>query len=660
MATLGGLHKMDVRHIQNMSDAKSLEPHWGYVARSVPCTNDPGSCAYLDLVYSSHDRSMLYSGILWITIGGILFLWALLRTTGRSSSPALSPGLGRSPGGFAKLRRAVGASSRRHLLPDSVHALFGRTTRLQVVILATLVGYLTIWTFVGLTYEKWVTPVAKMPGVYNTRTSLGPWADRIGVLAYALTPLSVMLSSRESIISLITGVPYQSFNFLHRWLGYLIFVQSSLHTIGWCIVEMKLYQPQPSVGAEWIVQTYMIWGLVAMILLTILVALSTPWGIRLTGYEFFRKSHYVLAMVYVGACWGHWKQLKCFLIPSFIFWVLDRALRMLRTAFLHYHHLSSGGMGFQSVHAVVTRFSDSEQGDVLRFDLENDQDPWSIGQHYFLCFTENSIWQSHPFTPLNAPIVEKGKVEHSYIMRAKKGETKKVAESAAAKVNKANGSGQSTTSIILTGAYGENIMETVTPETNIICVAGGTGITYVLPVLLALARSPLSPDRKIELIWAIRHADDAEWVRDELDILRQARKALNLKIRLYATRDTSSSSSSSPTAHDKEQTPDNGVRQIGSSASSSSDDGCECGTDVPVQKIGGGTVDEERHPNLPKLVHDFVAGTIRGPTTVFASGPGGMISDLRAIVAACNSGVKVWKGEERFDVGLVCDDRLEW
>ena len=56
----------------------------------------------------------------------------------------------------------------------------------------------------------------------------------------------------------------------------------------------------------------MIWGCVAVILIFILSLLATPRGIRMTGYEFFRKSHYILAMVYVGACWGHWKPLKIF------------------------------------------------------------------------------------------------------------------------------------------------------------------------------------------------------------------------------------------------------------------------------------------------------------------------------------------------------------
>ncbi|KAL6865494.1 hypothetical protein ACO1O0_001588 [Amphichorda felina] len=662
------------RHIQDHDGAQSLEPHWGYADRVIPCTNDPGSCEYLDVVYDSHDIGMVYTGILWLTLGGIIFAWALLRHVGRPDSVSTSIILDNEkqtpiharPGGLRKARHSLAALTRRFLLPDAARPIFGRTTRFQVLVLAALTGYLAIWSFVGITYNTWVTPVADMPGVHNTRTSLGAWSDRVGVLAYALTPLSVMLSSRESILSLLLGVPYQSFNFLHRWLGYLIFVQSALHTIGWCVIEIRLYQPQPTVSIEWITQTYMIWGLVAMILLTLIFVLSTPWGIRLTGYETFRKLHYVLAMVYIGACWGHWEHLKCFLLPSLIFWFLDRGARLVRTAFLHYTRLPSGNMGFRPAPAVISVFPDAERGDVLRLELENDQDAWAIGNHFYLCFTECSIWQSHPFTPLNAPIVQKGKVKHSYLLRAKGGETKKLAELANKKLSAADKpTGAVSTPVILTGPYGEESMLDVTPSTNIICVAGGTGITYVLPVLLELARQAISPNRRVELIWAMRHANNTEWVQEELDMLHKVQQALNLKIRLFATRDVTSGTpsvsgvESDGSKKDKEGK-DTAAREVNSSSSSSVEEGCNCGSEVPVRRIGGGVIDVERHPDLNKLVHDFVDATTCGPTTVFASGPGGMISDLRTIVASCNSGSKVWTGEERFDVRLMCDDRLEW
>ena len=529
--------------------------------------------------------------------------------------------------------------------------IFGRTTRLQVLVLSALSGYLLIFSFVGIVYNTWVTPVSKMPGVYNTRASIGPWSDRVGVLAYALLPLSIMLSSRESLLSLITGLPYQSFNFLHRWLGYIIFVQSALHTIGWCVVEIRLYQPQPSVGIEWVTQTYIVWGIVAMILLLLLFTLSTPWGIRLTGYETFRKAHYVLAMVFIGACWGHWEQLKCFLLPSLIFWFLDRGARLIRTALLHYHPDESGTLGFNAVDATITRYADMESSDVIRLDMDNIQEPWAIGQHYYLCFTQGSIWQSHPFTPLNAPVITKGRVRHSYILRAKKGETKKIVDLAA--------TGISSTPVILTGPYGEDITRTLTPDTNIMCVAGGTGITYVLPVLLELARQSPSPCRNMELIWAVRHTSNTDWISEELDILQRAKKVMNLKIRIFATRDLSTDSSPATKGTISFSVADEtGACEVSPAPSESPS--CRFKKEATVENLGGELEKGSTHPDLHKLIPAFLEEVVKGPTTVFVSGPGGMVSDVRGIVASCNSGPKVWIGQERSDVGLICDDRLEW
>lgn len=642
--------KLNARHIQNYSAAAILVPHWGYAERALPCTNDAGSCEYLDAVYSAHDLGMLYTGIIWSTLGGILLIWAFLRHSG---SPTMSPTPSLSHlSGVERSRRAFAAFVRQYCLPDAPHLIFGRTTRLQVLVLAALAGYLAIFSFVGIVYNTWVTPVSGMNGVYNTRSSIGPWSDRIGVFAYALLPLSVMLSSRESLLSMITGLPYQCFNFLHRWLGYIILVQSSLHTIMWCIVELRLYQPQPSVGIEFITQTYIVWGIVAMILLLLLFVLSTPWGIRMTGYETFRKAHYVLAMVFIGACWGHWEQLKCFLLPSLIFWFLDRGARLVRTALLHYHPDESGTLGFKTVNANITRYQDTENSDVIRLDMDNIQEPWAIGQHYYLCFTQGSIYQSHPFTPLNAPLVAKGKVRHSYILRAKKGETKKIIDLAA--------TGVSSTPVILTGAYGEKTTESLTSDTNIICVAGGTGITYVLPVLLELARQSPSPDRKIELIWAIRHMSNKEWINEELSILQGAQKSLNLKIRIFATRDSNEESSPSTKEAINVSVSDEKDAGQDSPISSSESQSCGCESEAPIKKLGGETEMGKSHPDLHKMIPGFLDEVVRGPTTVFVSGPGNMISDVRGIVASCSSGSKVWSGQERFDVRLMCDDRLEW
>jgi len=628
------------RMIQNFTGESNLEYHWGYAYRVVPCKNDAGSCEYLDVVYAAHDTGMVYTAIFWASFLGLVLLLALLRRLFTFQPPTST---------LTRLCRALASSTRRYLLPNGPHSLFGHTTRLQITILAVLAGYLTIFSFAGITYGKWLTPIANQPpSVYNTRTSLGPWADRVGVLAYALTPLSILLASRESIFSLATGIPYTSFLFLHRWTGHLILLQSALHTLGWLLVETKLYQPQPLVWETFMKNTYAIWGFVALALLVLLWVLALPWTIRhVTGYEAFRKIHYVLAMVYIGAAIGHWEELQCFLVPGLVLWAVDRLARLLRTAVIHYGYLDSqdgnGKWGFKALdtqRAIV--FPDEKYGDVMRLDIAHRRGAWQAGQHFYLCFVEGSIWQSHPFTPLSLPVPQldaKGKSEvvHSYVFRAKGGETKKVANLLQGKIARGK---ELATKVILQGPYGESIMDGLDRNTNVLCVAGGTGITYVLPVLLKLVSEPVVERRKLELVWAVKRDEDVEWIRPELDKLHQNGVRHGIKIRIFVTDGTADTK----TAGEKGEKQTAEVNTARSSNSTESER------------------EEERRgrPNVEVAVSGFVDDVAKGSTRVYGSGPAGMIGDLRAAVAKNNSGAKVWKGEERFDVRLVCDERMEW
>ncbi|KAH8169481.1 ferric reductase like transmembrane component domain-containing protein [Sarocladium implicatum] len=632
------------QHMQDHTLDLNTTNHFGYPDRQTPCVSGHITCAYLDAVYAAHDNGIIYTGVIWLTFLFVLTLWTLSRfffSSQRSSIP-----------GISRAVRGVAAASRHYLLPDSLRLVFGRTTRLQVLILAILTAYLTLFSFIGITYSVWYPPSNHHDGV-DIRSSLGPWSNRVGVLAYALTPLSVMLASRESLLSVLTGVPYQHFNFMHRWVGYIIVVQSVLHTVGWVVVVVGLYQPQPTRGNAWVKDLYMIWGLVAILLVSILYILSLPFVIRRTGYEFFRKSHYILAMIYCGACIGHWDKLHCFITPAIILWFIDRFTRLFRTYLIHRKAIGENGGFFHPAQASATLFPNNVEGDIVRLDFKHPSKPWKIGQHFYLCFTDGSIWQSHPFTPLNAPVSIDGVVEHSYIFRAKAGETRKVADILKEKSQKGD---SLTTPVILTGPYGESLMDAHRSNENLLCVAGGTGITYVLPPLLATMREGVTSDRKIELIWFVRHASDVEWIRSELDALEAATAGPELTIRVFTTRDADettvdvSSSSSSSDEKDRDEIkntaasqvkPRNGIISI-----------------IPASSIG--TAGNTKHPDVGPLVETFIDGTICGSTTVIASGPGAMMSDLRTVIAARNSGAKVWRGEERFDVSLQCDDRLEY
>lgn len=494
-------------------------------------------------------------------------------------------------------------------------------------------------------------------------------------MAYALTPLSLLLSSRESLLSLITGIPYHHFNFLHRWLGWIIYIQSVSHTIGWTVVEGRLYQPQPQKWNSFISQQYIVCGIVAMICVTFLVVHGTKWGIRMTGYEFFRKSHYVIAMVFVGTCWGHWDKLRCWMIASLIVGLLDRTVRLTRVFVIH----CSGGASPKDplcgsilvLKAKMTSFPNTQDGDVVRLDFQHDYPSWNIGQHFYLCFPELSVWQAHPMTPSSVPIPNpQGQGQsHTYIIRAKKGLTKDLANIAREPQMKPESSADAarTTPMVLSGPYGQSITDNDlirTNDINLFCVAGGTGITFILPVLMSLALTNQFQCRRglTELIWVVRRKADTKWISTELDILRAAARIFpTFRIRVLVTReDLESESDCTPSE------PTN-VNPMGKGFSDKAVEKSCCSPPPPSKGMEEESFTAQHikdsdtaHPDLASILADFVSGTVAGPTRVMASGPPGMISDLRRAVVSSNDPGRVWKGDEQYDVQLVYDDRVEW
>ncbi|KAL9931286.1 hypothetical protein V8E36_009796 [Tilletia maclaganii] len=329
------------------------------------------------------------------------------------------------------------------------------------------------------------------------------------------------------------------------------------------------------------------------------------------GYEFFKKAHYVLALVYIGACWGHWAQLKCFLIPSLALWFIDRAVRLTRTAILHYQPSCTLAdpsstfltkFGFRAAYARLTLFPDIKNGDVVRLDFRHPARPWKIGQHFFLCFMEGSIWQSHPLTPLSLPQQDPAGSLHSYIFRAKQGETKRIALLASKKLQ------------------------------------GVSAISAQGPATLPASNYDAPPSTKVILNGPYGASDPS------------------IRLRIFVTRESGIVS---------EVREDDGTPPIKEER-----DG-DLIEDIPAKIIGAdsstSTPDDHARPNVGKLIEHFVLETIisDGETAVFASGPSGMLSEARRAVASLNSGRGVLRGSAtaggglRASVRFIDDERLE-
>ena len=139
------------QHIQHADAESKLEPHWGYANRIIPCTNDHGTCEYLDGVYWMHDISMLYTFIMWAVIG-FLFLSVIgLRLVKPSAKRVSVAGIeGQKDESLSstsyRLWRGLQASTRKWLLPEGFVKVFGHVTKLQLLVLFVLSAYLIIFS----------------------------------------------------------------------------------------------------------------------------------------------------------------------------------------------------------------------------------------------------------------------------------------------------------------------------------------------------------------------------------------------------------------------------------------------------------------------------------------------------------------------------------
>ena len=76
---------------------------------------------------------------------------------------------------------------------------------------------------------------------YRERSGYGspPLGTRGGLMAAALTPLLIALSGKVNPITMMTGIGYEKLNVIHRWVGWMTFGMSVIHTIPFIVAPLK-------------------------------------------------------------------------------------------------------------------------------------------------------------------------------------------------------------------------------------------------------------------------------------------------------------------------------------------------------------------------------------------------------------------------------------
>lgn len=177
---------------------------------------------------------------------------------------------------------------------------------------------------------------------------------------------------------------------------------------------------------------------------------------------------------------------------------------------------------------------------------------WTPGQHVFLSIPELGWGQSHPATILSIPSSHDNDLV--FILRAHRGFTRRLLRSAKSSSmdlprdvrEKEKSSEEDAADIIkgrhfslIGGPYGGSHSDFAAFDT-ILLIAGSTGVTFTLPILLDIAHRSADrrlPVRRIVFIWVVRTISCKEWIARELQRATEAilNVGIEIEVQLFVT-----------------------------------------------------------------------------------------------------------------------------
>ncbi|EKG17283.1 FAD-binding 8 [Macrophomina phaseolina MS6] len=376
--------------------------------------------------------------------------------------------------------------------------------------------------------------------------------NRTGVLCVMnMLPL-FLLAGRNNPLIKITGISFDTFNLVHRWVGRIVILQALTHTVAYLVPKVQKGGWE-AFTASLAKSEFILWGTIGTIsFLVIFIQAAGP--VRHAFYEIFLHFHVLLAALGLAGVWIHCAagQLHQFHIVKAVLgiWVVERFLRLF---WIILRNVGNGGTKAEI---------ESLPGDCLRINLQIAR-PWRFktGQHVYLYIPSIGWWTSHPFSlawseEQEAWSEEKGmslerldlsglgKTTMSLLVRRRTGFTDKLYK----KVEQSP-SGKLVTSALVEGPYG---YQDLTSYGTVMLFAAGIGITHQVPHVRNLVEAydkRTAAVRRITLVWVIQSPEHLEWIRPWMtEILSMPNRRDVLKILLFVTRPRSTKEIHSPSS----------------------------------------------------------------------------------------------------------------
>jgi NAD(P)H-flavin reductase len=309
---------------------------------------------------------------------------------------------------------------------------------------------------------------------------------------------------------------HEELNDLHRLFGRIVHVLLALHAMLYLnffvrinVLDKKIKEPVVRLG------------IIGFWSFNFLALLSVPAIRRRVYHKVFYRSHVVLTAIVLPVLYFH--------VPYTRTYVMQAGALYLFNGFTR---------GLASSPAVSVRIEKIEGTSLLRLKADGSGSgylaKWTAGMHVYIKQSNNPVNPKTPFTVVAWPGNRNEKASIDLVVRDLGGpQTGWLAK-------------QEKVDLLFEGPYGESknyllaLLKNRTGEEAIMLVAGGVGVTYTLPIYLALL-DKFRSSTNITFIWYVKSIAEAAWV---VEMLGSTPCGLNVSIYITGDKSTSGKSTS--------------------------------------------------------------------------------------------------------------------
>ncbi|KAJ5440976.1 hypothetical protein N7491_003382 [Penicillium cf. griseofulvum] len=303
-----------------------------------------------------------------------------------------------------------------------------------------------------------------------------PIATRAGFLALACMPFLIVLGAKANPITALTGISHEKLNVWHNWVAWAMFVLALIHTFPFIVFHAW----KGDLVASWNEGGVWVTGVVALIAQAWLTFMSIPW-IRNRYYEFFKVTHYFMALVFVIFFFFHCD----FRMSSWDYFIATAVIYSL--CWLYSQCKTYIEHGFRYKASLIP-----ETEEILRITIDTKMH-WAPGQHIFLRFLTCGVhaFTAHPFTICSMPQPNKRNQLVFYIKR-RGGLTGRL-------MSMAQKNPGMQVPVLLDGPYGGIPEDKLAHSDRRLIIGGGAGAGFTLSMLEDFVRYSSFDDGKSEL-----------------------------------------------------------------------------------------------------------------------------------------------------------------